>query len=197
MFHIHYNCLQCGKLFRTKNSLDKHISCYHVNFYKTVRKEKRKRNRVEYIQEQIDKKEKEKEKENKKEKEKENEDGGETEFIEEGEINTSNNFINSRGLEDIIHHNKDNLKDLEKLRNGIYLGGKKIQGVVSCFVGDTRESFPAKGMLQPGALNSCSFCKSELGDQNYSNGDFQYKKRERKDIIKIQEELNESYFHNL
>ncbi|KAJ3440051.1 hypothetical protein M0812_16099 [Anaeramoeba flamelloides] len=52
-------------------------------------------------------------------------------------------------------------------------------------------------MLQPGALNSCSFCKSELGDQNYSNGDFQYKKRERKDIIKIQEELNESYFHNL
>ncbi|KAJ3438411.1 c2h2 type zinc finger transcription factor family-related [Anaeramoeba flamelloides] len=110
MFHIHYNCLQCGKLFRTKNSLDKHISCYHVNFYKTVRKEKRKRNRVEYIQEQIDKKEKEKEKENEKEKEKEkeNEDGGETEFIEEGEINTSNNFINSRGLEDIIHHNKDN-----------------------------------------------------------------------------------------
>ncbi|KAJ6236710.1 DNAj [Anaeramoeba flamelloides] len=48
------------------------------------------------------------------------------------------------------------IQDLDKLKNGLFLGGKKIQAVVSCFVGDTRESFPAKGRLQPGALNSCS-----------------------------------------
>ncbi|KAJ3426177.1 hypothetical protein M0812_28627 [Anaeramoeba flamelloides] len=78
------------------------------------------------------------------------------------------------------------VKDLKKLRKGIYLGGKKIQGIVSCFVGDTRESFPAKGMLQPGALHSCSFCKSELGDQNFSNEHFNYEKRKRQEIREIQ-----------
>ncbi|KAJ3440369.1 pr domain zinc finger protein [Anaeramoeba flamelloides] len=60
MFQIHYNCLQCGKLFRTKNSLDKHISVYHKFFYKTLKRDKRKRNKVKKNQEQINKKEIEK-----------------------------------------------------------------------------------------------------------------------------------------
>ncbi|KAJ6246371.1 hypothetical protein M0813_19511 [Anaeramoeba flamelloides] len=78
------------------------------------------------------------------------------------------------------------IQDLDKLKNGLFLGGKKIQAVVSCFVGDTRESFPAKGRLQPGALNSCSICKAKLGDLNYSNPNFQHEKRDKNETKMIQ-----------
>ncbi|KAJ3428581.1 hypothetical protein M0812_23908 [Anaeramoeba flamelloides] len=52
-------------------------------------------------------------------------------------------------------------------------------------------------MLQPGALHSCSFCKSELGDQNFSNEHFNYEKRKRQEIREIQKEMKECYFNNL
>ncbi|KAJ6246082.1 hypothetical protein M0813_19842 [Anaeramoeba flamelloides] len=85
------------------------------------------------------------------------------------------------------------IQDLDKLKNGLFLGGKKIQAVVSCFVGDTRESFPAKGRLQPGALNSCSICKAKLGDLNYSNPNFQHEKRDKNETKMIQKKMIESY----
>ncbi|KAJ3426463.1 pr domain zinc finger protein [Anaeramoeba flamelloides] len=105
MFQIHYNCLQCGKLFRTKNSLDKHISVYHKFFYKTLKRDKRKRNKVKKNQEQIKKKEKEKDPLD------DEEIGTGTEFTEEGVRDNSYDLHNEIFMNDKhIFNNERNIE---------------------------------------------------------------------------------------
>ncbi|KAJ6250823.1 hypothetical protein M0813_15639 [Anaeramoeba flamelloides] len=72
------------------------------------------------------------------------------------------------------------LEDLQKLKNGVLLGGKKIQAQVSCFVGDTRESLPARGRLQPGGLFSCPICKLKLGTPGFINPNIRGENRHKK-----------------
>ncbi|KAJ6255080.1 hypothetical protein M0813_11737 [Anaeramoeba flamelloides] len=131
-------------------------------------------------------KQKEKEKEMKKENKKK------SKRKEKETINKKTNDL-QEGVNLIDHVLDPDTIHLDKLKNGLFLGGKKIQAVVSCFVGDTRESFPAKGRLQPGALNSCSICKAKLGDLNYSNPNFQHEKRDKNETKMIQKKMIESY----
>ncbi|KAJ6255442.1 hypothetical protein M0813_11318 [Anaeramoeba flamelloides] len=81
------------------------------------------------------------------------------------------------------------LEDLQKLKNGVLLGGKKIQAQVSCFVGDTRESLPARGRLQPGGLFSCPICKLKLGTPGFINPNIRGENRHKKETSKIQKQM--------
>ncbi|KAJ6230803.1 hypothetical protein M0813_06371 [Anaeramoeba flamelloides] len=81
------------------------------------------------------------------------------------------------------------LEDLEKLKKGIFLGGKKIQALVSCFVGDTRESLPARGRLQPGGLFACPMCKFKLGCDDFTNPTVKKEPRSKLETIKTQKDL--------
>ncbi|KAJ6231454.1 zinc finger protein zat1-related [Anaeramoeba flamelloides] len=81
------------------------------------------------------------------------------------------------------------LEDLEKLKMGISLGGKKIQALVSCFVGDTRESLPARGRLQPGGLFACPMCKFKLGSDEFTDSTAKKEPRTKIETTKIQKDM--------